>query len=149
MPRRRTAGESGRLISRAGRWAMLAVLACAGCGPSRGEAIGPLEGLFGAAPPATVRIVHYYGESRGMDPSFAWVLEPIDNAYLNRLIAARGLAAPPPGDRPMSARYAFPSWWDHDRIEALPEVYFDDSPGLSRIWVDRPNGRLYIEFVGT
>ncbi|WP_169978388.1 hypothetical protein [Tautonia rosea] len=149
MPMRRTAGESGRLISRAGRWAMVAVLASVGCGPSRDEAIEPLEGLFGEATPATVRIVHYHGETWGMDPSFAWVLQPIDNAYLKRLIAAKGLQTPPAGDRPASVRYAFPSWWDHDRIEALPEVYFDDSQGLRRIWVDRSNNQLFIEFIGT
>jgi hypothetical protein len=122
------------------------LLVGAGCGESGEE---PLAGLYGEAPPAGVSTVRYYGESMGMDPSFAWVLEPIDNAYLKRLVASQGLKAPPAGVRPSSARYAFPSWWDHDRIEALPEVYFDDSQGLRRIWVDREDDRLYIEFVGT
>jgi len=85
----------------------------------------------------------------GMDPSFAWVLSPIDDAYLKQMIKATGLKAPAAGQRPSSARYGFPRWWSHDRIEALPEVYFDDGQGLRRIWVDRENDRLYVEFVGT
>lgn len=110
-----------------------------------------LEGLYGAAPPANVRVVHYYGEAFGMDPTFAWVLSPVDDAYLKTLIGARGLKAPAAGTRPPDARYNFPGWWDHDRIEALPEVYFNDAGegGLRRIWVDRKRGLMYIEFIGT
>lgn len=108
-----------------------------------------LEGLYGEAPPADVKILHYYGEGIGLDPTFAWVLSPIDDAYLKRLIQNKSLKAPPAGDRPPPARYAFPHWWDYDQIEALPEVYFNDGEGLRRIWVDRKRGRLYIEFIGT
>ncbi|WP_165232017.1 hypothetical protein [Aquisphaera insulae] len=108
-----------------------------------------LQGLYGAPPPPAVKIVHFYGDRFGMDPSFAWVLSPVDDTYLKTLIKTKGLKTPAPGEKPTMVRYGFPSWWDHDRIEALSELYFDDNEGLRRIWVDRDGGRLYVEFIGT
>lgn len=130
------------------RLTMLSIipLVGAGCAPAAGTV---LNDLYKAPLPARVKVVHYRADTMGMDPSFAWELAPIDEAYLKKLITGGGLKAPPAGERPSSANYRWPAWWNTQRVEALPECYFDDSGGLRRVWVDRKNNRLFVEFVGT
>lgn len=121
-------------------------LGLAGCAPGAG---GVLRDLYGGAPPANVRVVHFQADTLGMDPSFAWELAPIDEGYLRKLVEGNGLIAPPEGESIPSSGYGWPAWWDAGRIEALPERHHNDASGLRRIYVDRENDRIYVEFVGT
>ncbi len=118
------------------------------CAPPAGETI---QGLYGVPLPGGVRVVHYYGEAAGMDPTFAWALTPVDDAYLKALIQANKLAPSSPANPPPPAEYRFPGWWDYPRLYKLPESYYNDTGtgGLRRIWVDRKSERMYIEFIGT
>ncbi len=128
------------------RCLVVAAALAGGCGPSSG---GTLEGLYGSAPPSRVKVIQFQADTLGMDPSFAWELAPIDEAYLKTLVKDNAMVAPPDGESIPSAGYDWPDWWETERIEALPERYHNDASGLRRIWVDRENDRLYIEFVGT
>jgi hypothetical protein len=129
-----------------GKGAAVVCVLIAGCGHSPRSV---LDDLYNAAPPSNVRVVHFESDAMGMDPSFAWELAPIDDAYLKKVIGAAGLKAPAPGVRPASTNHSWPAWWNAKLIEALPECYFDDANGLRRIWVDRKGNRLFIEFAGT
>lgn len=105
------------------------------------------EGHFGLPLPATVKVIHYYGEDMPMDPSFAWELGPFTDTFLTRLVKKADLKRSPKGARPSAHTYRWPAWWKKARIEALPEVYYKDEGGLRRVWVDRPRKRLYVEWV--
>ncbi len=103
---------------------------------------------FDCKVPTKVHIAHYYGESAGMDPSFAWDLSPIDSKFLALLISKAKLKPSTSSNRPALAEYRWPSWWNRKQIDALPEVYFSDaSSGLVRVHVSRRSQHVYIEFI--
>src|SRR4051812_10377994 len=60
---------------------------------------------FGTPLPKKVRVLHYYGEDLGMDPSFAWELTPVDDALLKKVAKNAGLRKATPTARPNPADY--------------------------------------------
>ena len=126
----------------------LGLLSWAGC-TREPEPIGTLADLFGARPPASVQVVNYKADILFLDPSFAWELAPIDDPFLQAMIAARKLMAPVQGEpAPSSGMTWNLRWWDQQALDRLSEVYYnDDSNGL-RVWVDRQKDRMFIEFAG-
>ena len=132
--------------------ALILILEAAGCGPPVPPAREPLQGVFNNVPvPAGIKVVRYHATIGGMDPSFNWILEPVDQAYLNALIKANALATATPAKGP--AEVSSPGqlgWWDETAIRKLPEAYYDDTGagGMRRIWVDRGANRMYVEFSG-
>jgi hypothetical protein len=63
------------------------------------------------------------------------------------VVASQALTKAGKDDRPGGV-YQWPRWWDPTYVEALPEVYYGESSGLKRVWVDRTKGRMYVEFIG-
>ncbi len=129
-------------------------------------AVVGLPGCFGYVPPGTslrnhyktslpagVTVLHYYSDAY-KDPQFLWVLQPVEQSFLQALFKNGQLKAPAAGDPPLTrvGGVGVP-WWDAEKIEQLPEVYYRD-PGPDdgsyyRIWVDRPSNRLYVLFMNT
>lgn len=135
------------------RWGWILVLTLgAGCDASPPPR-EPLQGVFNNVPvPPGIQVVRYHAVVGAMDPNFNWILEPVDQAYLNALIKANGLTTATPAKGPAEVSLPPPAgWWNDRAIRRLPECYFDDngSGGLRRIWVDRKANRIYVEFIGT
>lgn len=107
-----------------------------------------IKNEFNATLPKTVRVVHYKADTLGMDPSFAWELAPIDEVFLKSLVTGGGLARATPDKPAAQTTYSWPGWWDDERLHALPEVYHAENSALKRVFVDRENNRLYVEFLG-
>jgi hypothetical protein len=102
---------------------------------------------FSTPIPKNVRVAHYYGDAFGMDPSFAWELSPIDDALLKRMLKNARLKPATRTERPGGHTFHWPAWWNKERIERLPEVYYRDDGVLVRVWVDRRAKRLFVEYV--
>lgn len=102
---------------------------------------------FNTPLPRKVRVVRYYGDTFGMDPSFAWELTPVDDALLKKLVKKAGLQRANSATRPDPDVYRWPAWWNKQQIGALQEVYFQERHNLVRIWVDRASKRLFIEWI--
>lgn len=117
--------------------------------PKTYTAAQTFEMHFNTPLPKKVRVVHYYGESWGMDPSFAWVLTPVDDSLLKKLVKKAGLRKAAPGAKPNPNVYGWPAWWNKRHVGGLNEVYFRENQGLVRIWVDRPAKQLLIEWINT
>lgn len=121
-----------------------------GCGVPPGVS---LNNHFKVQLPGDLKVLHYYCDAY-KDPQFLWVLAPIKDDFLKTLVANARLQPAPAGmeiSHPTSS--GFPNWWDAEKIEQAPELYFrDPSPNdgsIYRVWVDRVNNRLYILFVNT
>jgi hypothetical protein len=115
------------------------------CGPSPGVV---LQNEFKTSLPKGVRVVHYRADTLGMDPSFAWELAPIDEAFLTSLVTGGGLTRATPDNPAARTTYSWPAWWADDRLHALPEIYHAEGSALKRVFVDRERNRLFIEFLG-
>ena len=135
--------------SRAARFSLAAVLlVSSGCGFGVADSHDVFQSLYGIPIPPNVKVAHYYGETLGMDPSFAWQLEPLDNPFLKQVVQSQALTRAGKDDRPGPV-YKWPRWWNDTYIQALPEVYYKEGSGLYRIWVDRAKERMFVEFIGT
>jgi hypothetical protein len=131
------------------RWiAVLSVLLFAGigCGPPPGDT---MESLYLVKIPANVKVMKYRAETFGMDPSFAWMLQPIDDAFLAELVRKNKLVKGTPDKMPSPEVYRWPSWWDVPHLKKLTEAYSNEESGLRHVFVDRKNNRIYMEFLGT
>lgn len=107
------------------------------------------ESHFNLKIPKGVRVINYYGETMGMDPSFAWEIGTADRKFLKSLAAKNGLKLATAKNRPNDAGYRWPAWWKKKQIENLPEIYFSDAHNLVRVYVNRKSHRTFIEYVNT
>lgn len=137
-----------RRLARTAWISFTAAIALAGCGPVVADSHDVFLGLFGVAIPPNVKVARYYGDPMPMDPSFAWQLEPLDNTFLKQVVQNQALTKAGANDRPVLF-YKWPKWWNDTYVQALPEVYYKEGPGLYRIWVDRAKERMFVEFIGT
>ncbi|MFO0890309.1 MAG: hypothetical protein U0790_14350 [Isosphaeraceae bacterium] len=128
---------------------LLALGAVSGCYVPPGTS---LNNHYHTPLPAGVKVLHYYSDAY-KDPQFLWVLEPVEEDFLKKLIAGAKLQPAPEGQPPARLGVSLAPWWDAGTIETIPEVYFrdpDPSDGsYYRVWVDRKNNRLYVLFMNT
>ena len=136
----------GRRARRALTGVVLATSASACDSPDDG-----LRWAFGVERPAHVRIEHYDTAILNREGWDIWVMSPVDDAFLARTVTSARLARWQPGEPAvLGLSSGWPSWWPQDSIEALPEVYHrEDGTGDWRVWVDRRQNRLYLQWFGT
>lgn len=99
--------------------------------------------------PKTVKVLHYYGDSIGMDPSFAWHLGSVEDRFLRQFVRSAKLTKRPAGRKLSTFTTNWGSWWNAKRIEQLPEVYYSDGGCFVRAWYDRKSKELWVEFINT
>ncbi len=127
--------------------ACLGLITLSGC--TQPEPISTLEGLYGVRPPNSVKVIHYRADVGFIDPSFVWELAPIDEGFLQAMIQSKGLQPPAAGTPVPPSGYTWHlGWWNQKALDQLTEGYFSDQSGGLRVWVDRPNNRLFVEFAG-
>ena len=110
-----------------------------------------LENSFGVDRPANVRVEHFDELLLNRDGGQIWVLSPVNDAFLQRLVTESRLTRHEPGHEHMPGLTSdWPVWWNTDSIEALPELYYRaDESEHWRVWVDRRANRLYLQRFGT
>jgi hypothetical protein len=136
-------------------------LGFSGCGAPSGttgisEDVPPgtaLRNHFKTSIPAGVTVKHYYCDAF-KDPQFLWVLAPVDQNFLNGLIAdARLRPAPVPNNLTPLQSPTRASWWDEEEIGRISELYYRDPDpndgSYYRVWVDREHDLVYIQFSNT
>ena len=136
-------------------------LGISGCGASPGangisQYVPPettLRNHFRTSIPPGLTVKHYYCDSY-KDPQFLWVLRPVDQNFINALIAnARLNPAPQPESLTRLGSPVRESWWDEQAISRIPELYYRDPDpndgSYYRAWVDRVHDLIYIQFSNT
>lgn len=145
----------------AGLVATCLCLGISGCGAPSGtngisEYVPPettLRNHFKTSIPTGLTVKHYYCDTF-KDPQFLWVLTPLDQNFINALIANAGLKpAPQPESLSHPGGSGMASWWDDQAIQRIPPLYYRDPDpndgSYYRVWVDREHNLVYIQFSNT
>lgn len=98
----------------------------------------------------SARITQFYFSGFGMDHSYLWVIEPVDEELIKAIVKSAGLVPRKDAFEGSSLISEFPSWWDTEAIEQLPEGYFmDGDRQYWRVWIDRQSNRIYAQWFDT
>ena len=110
-----------------------------------------LRDAFGVERPAHVTVDHYDTAILARDGWDIWVVSPVDDAFLRDVVKTARLARRQQGEPEVTGLVSdWPAWWRPARIEALPEAYErEDDAEHWRVWVDRRENRLYLQWFGT
>ncbi len=100
--------------------------------------------------PGDDRITQFHFSGLGIDHSYLWVIEPVDDRLIDEIVKATGLVARKDLFEGASLNGDCPAWWDTDAIEQLPEGYFRDGDRqFWRLWIDRRSNRIYAQWFDT